>query len=342
MFYYLEQMRELTLKGASGLCRIFIGDCSAKLKEVLSAGELILADLAVKERINALIPDRDDIVFLNGGEEIKSPETATWLYQHCFERQLQRSSRIVAVGGGTLCDLAGFVAATWLRGTKLTLVPTTLLSQVDASIGGKNGVNFNGVKNLIGVIRQPEECICDTGFLSTLPRELLSEGFSELIKHALIASRPLFEKLQSRTDPFDLSDMEAILEEAIRIKRDIVERDENESGERRKLNLGHTLGHAIEVASQIPHGHAVSIGTVLELQLSRDLGYLQESECLEISALFERYGLPIRCPAGLQLRDLVSRDKKRVGGYYSVPVLERIGSCVLVEISEENLLECVP
>jgi len=316
---------------------IFVGECQALIEEALTSASLIVIDreilaLVSKKFVLTGLP----VVEIAGGEECKSLAKAELLYDECFRRSLDKGSSIVGIGGGTICDLVAFVAATYLRGTKLTLIPTTLLSQVDASVGGKNGVNFNGVKNLIGTTRQPESCICDAWFLESLPENLVSEGYAEIIKHGLIASAELFLQLEKKVSLAD------ILYDAILIKRDIVQRDEDEKGERRKLNFGHTIGHAIEAKYRLSHGAAVALGMMSELQISKNRGFISDADCKRVEGLISAYALPTKLEVEkASLIELIRRDKKRFGDTYSLPLILEIGRSEIFEVHENELLQCL-
>jgi 3-dehydroquinate synthase len=343
---YPRTVKELLLQTPTGKSRIIIGDCEQELRAALSKATLIVADSRVvttdRRGLFTAEPISQKLVQLSGGEDIKSLSTAEKLYKELFERGATRSSLVVAVGGGTVTDLVGFVAATYLRGLSFIAVPTSLLGQVDASVGGKNGVNFHGAKNLIGTTNQPDTCICDAGFLATLSSELIAEGFAEIIKHALLAPSPLICLLQEREKPLQNTGLEEIIYETVKEKKRIVEMDELETGERKKLNLGHTIGHALEGSLRIPHGHAVSIGTVYEAELSRRRGLLSEDEIQSIKSLFLRFSLPVEIsfePA--EIKRFILKDKKRLGKTYAMPLITKVGNSELHEIAEEELFTVV-
>ena len=333
-------MRELLLSTPSGDSQILIGDCHSKLQEACNEALLVVADSRVVAADKRSLFAHNNLFQINGGESIKSLSTAEKIYSELFDRGATRSSIIVAVGGGTFTDLVGFVAATYLRGIEFISAPTSLLAQVDASVGGKNGVNFQGAKNLIGTTNQASLCLCDSGFLQTLSPLLLAEGYSEIIKHALLAPSPLLGLLKNKAEPLALEGLEEIIYETVKEKKRIVEIDELETGERRKLNLGHTIGHALEASLKIPHGHAVSLGTVFEANLSLARGLLSTSQVKEIKTLFTKFSLPVSVKFDpSELKCLMRKDKKRYGNTYKIPLLTGLGSSELFEIAETELFE---
>lgn len=251
------------------------------------------------------------------GEAAKDAAVLAGLWQRCAELPLGRDDLVVAVGGGSVGDLAGFLAATWNRGVAVLQVPTTLLGQVDAAIGGKTGINLPQGKNLVGAFHQPIGVACDVDVLSTLPPRILVEGLAEVVKTGLIADPVILDRLESAPadrvdDPQLLADLVA---RSVAVKAAIVAADEREDGIRAHLNLGHTYGHAVESLSgygPLLHGEAVAIGTVVALRLGVRLGLTPPEVAARGEALLERLGLPIRGP-NLGLDDVwavLARDKK--------------------------------
>lgn len=254
------------------------------------------------------------------GEGSKSLAQAYSLYSACLRAGLERSSAVVALGGGVIGDLAGFVAATYLRGIALIQVPTTLLAQVDSSVGGKTGVDLPEGKNLVGAFHQPSLVAADLDALTTLPRRELVAGLAEVVKYGVIRDAGFFRFMESRAEEalaLDPSVMGLVVESSCRIKADVVAADERESGLRAILNFGHTVGHAIEAAlgyGSLLHGEAVAIGMVAATRIAREAGVLQEPELeTRLVRLLIRLGLPVQLPAGLTpaaLEPLMQRDKK--------------------------------
>lgn len=232
-----------------------------------------------------LIPD---------GEQYKTPDTVSTLYDQFLAARLERKSAVLALGGGVLGDTAGFAAATYLRGVPLVQIPTTLLAMVDSSVGGKTGVDLPQGKNLVGAFKQPQAVIIDPAVLSTLPADEFRAGLAEVIKHGIIDSPELFEAL--RDGKFT---MEWMLSEAIQVKVRVVDEDPFEQGRRAVLNLGHTFGHAFEQLSnfELRHGYGVSIGIACATRLAQNLNLCPASEAEAILGLLDHLGLPITAPA---------------------------------------------
>ncbi|MBQ3814045.1 MAG: 3-dehydroquinate synthase [Bacteroidales bacterium] len=244
-------------------------------------------------------------------ESRKTLETVEGICRWLVEQNASRSALILAVGGGITTDMAGFAASIYKRGIRYANLPTTLLAQVDAAIGGKTGVNLDGYKNMLGAFRMPEATFISADVLRTLPQRELRSGLAELLKTFLLADGKAYE-----TALLHGVTQELILK-AARIKEDIVGRDPFEKGERAKLNLGHTFGHAIEHASagSIPHGEAVAMGIILAARLGESLGISTIGLSRGLKADFEAAGLPTDCPYPLEtLKDAMAKDKKALGG----------------------------
>jgi 3-dehydroquinate synthase len=280
------------------------------------------------------------------GEEHKTLATVERLYQGLLDAGADRKTLVVGFGGGIVCDLAGFAASTFLRGTRLAFVPTTLLAQVDASVGGKNGVNFQGYKNQVGVFRQPELVICDFALLRTLPEREVRCGLAEVVKAAAIADAELFAFLEANADrvlALDPGALERIVSGALQVKADIVGRDETESGERMKLNFGHTFGHAIEKTMGLPHGEAVAAGMVIACDLAAARGLLDRGAAKRIEALLEKLGLPTRVKLDkARVADALVKDKKRFGQTVNAVLLDGIGRARLEPIELRELQAVLP
>ncbi len=282
-----------------------------------------------------------DVITIGTGETIKSFHTVHHIYEQLLSLEADRASFIVGIGGGIVCDIAGFAASTYMRGVRFGFVSTTLLSQVDASVGGKNGFNLGGYKNIVGVFNQPEFVICDLDMLKTVPREEILSGFAEIIKHGAIADRDLFAFLETNREPalaLDSQVMEKLVFDSVVIKSEIVNQDEKEKGERRKLNFGHTFGHAIEKLTNVRHGEAVSAGMVLAAKLSVKKNKLSPEASDRLMALIDNYGLPVRLNFD---RDAVLKtlrmDKKREGDQVFFVFLNEIGDACIEQIDFREL-----
>jgi 3-dehydroquinate synthase len=280
-------------------------------------------------------------ITIQAGESSKNLQTMQSIYDQCLDMEIDRNSLIVGFGGGVICDVAGFVGATYMRGVDCCFVPTTLLAQVDASIGGKNGVNLHGYKNIIGTFYQPKLILCDLNLLKTLPEKEIKNGMAEIVKHASIASSDLFEFLeQSEISSCNISLMEKLVCLSARIKTNIVTADEKEQNERRKLNFGHTLGHALEKLSGISHGEAVSIGMVAAAKISVRKQLLERADSERLEKLLKRLGLPTKFYGDVkEVVQIMRKDKKRIkeGVYYIL--LRNIGDAVIEKIDFEEIEE---
>jgi 3-dehydroquinate synthase len=263
----------------------------------------------------------EPVLTIPAGEAHKRLETVRSLYDQLLEAKLERSGTIVALGGGVVGDVAGFVAATYLRGVRLVHCPTTLLAMVDASLGGKTGVDLPQGKNLVGAFKQPEAVVADVLALGTLPLAEVAAGMAEVVKHGLLSGPELLDELAAPAwlPPPPPTLRQRLVARAIAVKRDVVEEDPYEQGRRATLNLGHTFAHAVEQVSnyQVRHGEAVAIGLVAAAHLSAALGYAPPALQEEIERLLRRLTLPVRIPAGLPPEALLAamgRDKKRAAG----------------------------
>jgi 3-dehydroquinate synthase len=275
-------------------------------------------------------------VVLPAGERTKSRRAKERLEDLLIRHGAERSSVVAAFGGGVIGDLAGFAAATLFRGVRLVHVPTTLLSQVDSSIGGKVGIDHPRGKNLIGAFHHPESVLIDPGLLVTLPQREYLQGLAEVIKYGIILDRRLYLRLGS-SRPAILSrrraELASIIGRCCALKGRVVAADPRESGYRRILNFGHTIGHALEQASRyrVPHGMAVSIGMALEAEISMELGMIGRAAYDDILGLLRSYGLPVSLPRGVRRESVLralSFDKKKAGGIVRFTLLGGIGKGV--------------
>jgi shikimate kinase/3-dehydroquinate synthase len=287
--------------------------------------------------VNIILPD---------GEEYKNSDTLNLIYDWLLNNRCERSTPLIALGGGVIGDITGFAAATYLRGVPFIQVPTTLLSQVDSSVGGKTGINHPLGKNMIGAFYQPQLVLADTDTLDTLPNVELSAGVAEVIKYGLIRDLPFLEWLEKNIDKLlarDTAAQQYAIGRSCRNKAEVVAADERESGERALLNLGHTFGHAIESGlgyGNWLHGQAVAAGTVMAADLSQRLGWISAQDVARIGRLYERAGLPVVAPdLGVdKYLDLMGLDKKVEGGKLRFVLLKQVGHAVVHgEVPAESL-----
>lgn len=271
------------------------------------------------------------------GEQSKCAASYIELLNFLARQGLTRSDAIVALGGGVVGDLAGFAAATYQRGITFAQVPTTLLAAVDSSVGGKTAIDLEAGKNLAGAFWQPCLVLCDYNTLNTLTPEIFADGCAEVIKYGVLGDPALFAHLEEKGPAFD---REWVIARCVEMKRDIVGEDEFDNGKRQLLNLGHTLGHAVEACSsyQLSHGKAVAIGMASVARAAAFAGICPEETARRIEALLERFDLPIRTalPAA-ELAQVMLRDKKRRGDGITVVMPERIGHCRLEKIPVSSL-----
>lgn len=320
---------------------IYIGATDDILSGVLPGGRVVVVSDATIDRLYHPLLAPYDTVLIGTGESMKTFQTVETIWRRFIELGVDRSTFVLAVGGGIVTDVAGFAAATYMRGLSFGFVSTTLLGQVDASVGGKNGVNVDGYKNMAGTFTQPRFVVCDPGMLRTLSDREFRAGLAEVVKAAIIADAGLFARLegatfqQLRTDTDLLTD---VVSAAIRVKADIVERDERESDERRKLNLGHTLAHAIEKCSnRMNHGEAVAVGTALVADAAVKLGALQAADRDRIADVLRRLGFDLTPPVDVKrLLKEVGKDKKNEQGVLRVVLPVRIGECEVRPMSPEE------
>jgi 3-dehydroquinate synthase len=274
---------------------------------------------------------------LPDGEEYKTSDTLNLIYEALLTYRCERTTPLIALGGGVIGDMTGYAAATYLRGVPFIQIPTTLLSQVDSSVGGKTGINHPLGKNMIGAFYQPQLVLADTGTLHTLPDNELSAGIAEVIKYGLIRDLPFLEWLERNMDKLlarDTAALQYAIARSCQNKAEVVAADERESGERALLNLGHTFGHAIESGMGYGvwlHGEGVAAGTVMAADLSQRLGWIGTQEVARIRALLERAQLPTVAPnLGVEkYLDLMGLDKKVEGGKMRFVLLKKIGNAVV-------------
>ncbi len=293
------------------------------------------------------IKDAACVITVPAGEQHKRLATIQTIYDELLAANFDRKGTIVALGGGVVGDMAGFAAATYMRGVSFVQCPTSLLAMVDASVGGKTGVDLPQGKNLVGAFRQPTAVLADITTLQTLPPEEFAAGMAEVIKHALIANPELLRRLETgdlRLTPGDqslISDLQSLIADAIQVKRNVVQEDPFEQGRRAVLNLGHTFGHAVEQVSgyAIRHGEGVAMGLVAAANLSAQLGYCSPGLQRRIEAVLARLNLPTRIPSNLPpaaLYRAMGSDKKKAAGKLRFVLLRDVGDVFVTDAVGET------
>ncbi len=334
-------MEKITIRGLHNNSDVLVGESITNLKQYLpDTKTFVITDRHIGELYGHYwegIPT----YHVEPGEKSKSPDTATELYRWLISHQADRKSFIVGIGGGMVCDLAGFIASTFLRGIGFGFVATSLLAQVDASVGGKNGINIDGYKNLVGTFNQPSFVICDTNLLKSLPPTELRNGLAEVVKHALIADLDMFSNMETNTDAILQLEADLIndlVSRSVKIKAHVVSQDERESGLRRILNLGHTWGHAVEKTDMLPHGYAVSIGLVFAAGISVSKNMMLQHEKERLERLLLKLGLPLLTQTDPNMVfDALLKDKKKEAGIIHFVLMKGVGSVVVEPIAIKDL-----
>ena len=280
-------------------------------------------------------------IVLKPGEEFKVQATADAVIEELIEMEADRKSTLVGIGGGVITDLTGYVASIYMRGIKYGFIPTSLLAMVDASIGGKNGIDVGPYKNMVGIIRQPAFIVHDMTFLNTLPENEWKNGFAEIIKHAAIKDASMFRELEGnnlQTYQKKIKLAGLLVQRNALLKTKVVQQDEFEMGDRKLLNFGHTLGHALETQYELSHGEAISIGMTYASYLSQKrLKFKNPDRVVE---LLERYGLPTHAQFDRdKVIDILKMDKKKVKNAINFILLERIGKAVIQQIPIDQIYE---
>lgn len=272
-------------------------------------------------------------IVIEPGEQHKQQSTVDSIINDLIVAKADRGTFIIGVGGGVVTDIAGYVASIYMRGVRFGFLPTTILAMVDASIGGKNGVDVGIYKNLVGTIKQPEFLLYDYSLLETLPQAQWINGFAEIIKHACIKDAELFNSLENNSLEFFQSSSEKIdelIKRNVSIKCKVVSEDEFETGERKLLNFGHTLGHAIENIYELPHGNAVSIGMAAACDVSNKINNFSEAEVVRVKELIKSYHLPIELDFNSdKIWEVLLMDKKRTGDTMNFILLNKIGEAII-------------
>ncbi len=316
---------------------IIIGEKMANISQYFPTDKvIIITDINLDKHYAETFPNFPKIV-ISTGESIKTLKTVEEITSQLIDLELDRHSFILGIGGGIVCDITGFVASIYMRGLDFGFISTSLLSQVDASVGGKNGVNFNSYKNLIGNFNQPKFVLCELDMLKTLPKKEIRNGMGEIIKHALIADSEMFDFISSNYQNIlnlDLNIIEKLISDNVKIKASVVEKDEQEQGERKKLNFGHTLAHAIEKHSDLSHGEAVAVGIIFASKISLAKKYITEKELNSIVELLKKLNLPTELDVDkAKIADAMLKDKKRNNKEISFILLDGIGNAKIENIT---------
>jgi len=350
----------VTVEGNTTLSTVWVGrGLVSSLPSLLESSSftkiVVVSDAGASQATDAVCSSLGltpkHLLTLQGGESCKRLEDLQRIWEFFASQRLDRRSLVIAVGGGAVSDLVGFAAATYMRGIAYVPVPTTLLAQVDASIGGKSGINFGGAKNILGVIRQPKGIVVDIDTLSTLPPRDLRSGFAEIVKHGLIVDRSYFERVIAKDcASWSADELVDIVFRSCEIKRNVVEADESEQGIRKTLNFGHTLGHAIEAegmhtGTSITHGEAVAIGMNAASFISHRQGLLSQADYETVIDGLQKVGLPTHLPTTMsaeRLMALITLDKKNVGGKTRWTLLSALGQAVYdEEVSDTVVYEAI-
>ena len=282
-----------------------------------------------------------NLIIIPSGENSKSLNFISQIVSNLLSLGANRKSYLIGIGGGVTTDITGFVASVFMRGISFGFIPTTLLAMCDASIGGKNGVNLNSVKNIVGVFNNPDFILIDYSFLKTLSNEELVNGFAEIIKHACIASEDLFDKLENISKKNLLKNIDDFIYSSILIKLDIVLIDKKEENQRKLLNFGHTFGHAIESIYGFSHGKSISLGMVFANQIATKMGYLDTNQNTRILNVLNSFNLPsdISSINKKEVLELIYNDKKAIKSNIDFIILNNIGEAFVKSLKVIELID---
>ncbi|WP_347292255.1 3-dehydroquinate synthase [uncultured Brachyspira sp.] len=324
-----------------------INDTGKLVKEVLRGKRaLIVTDNVVDKFYTETVKkslEKENIItsvcVLENGETNKNIESIYNIYSALAKNELSRKDIIIALGGGVIGDMAGYAAATWMRGIDFVQIPTTLLACVDSSVGGKTGINIKEGKNLVGAFHSPRLVIMDSDVLNTLPKREFNAGMAEVIKHAFLFDKKLLEYLENNNNNFD---MDFILKRNCELKGHIVEIDYKEKKERMFLNFGHTIGHSVENAAGygvLLHGEAVAIGVIFAIEYGIKKGITKDKSLLERAKnIFNKFSLPTEIPSNINLKDAIKLDKKRSNDEINFVFLEDIEKPLINKVSINDIV----
>jgi 3-dehydroquinate synthase len=342
----LEKIIISTPDSVSGI--IIGGRWEAVVKLLPDKGVVIVTDSNLCKIYGGRFPSFP-VFKIKPGEDSKRLKTIESLAGKLLNAGIDRSGFLLGIGGGVVCDITGFLASVYMRGIRFGYVSTSLLAQVDASTGGKNGVNLGETKNVIGTFRQPEFVVCDTTLLRTLPEDEYFSGLGELIKTGIIGDRSIIDVLENNFGDVLIRDrviLSQLVAKAVRYKASVVAKDEKESGQRRVLNFGHTFGHAIELHDGVKHGFAVASGMILAARFSRHLGFLSKDDFERIMNLLKRYNFSEAISMDpMKIENLILHDKKKAGNDinfvfikgFEKPFVKKVPIKEVVDFYRQNL-----
>ena len=335
-------MKRITINTAFNKSEIFIGEDWKNFRKYHPGNNtVIITDDNILKLYGNYFNDCQ-VLSITPGEKSKTLVVINELAEKLLSLGIDRSGFILGIGGGVVCDIAGFLASVYMRGIGFGFVSTSLLSQVDASVGGKNGVNVGPVKNIIGNFNQPEFVLCDQSMLSTLPDEEYFSGLAELIKTGFIRDSELISDIESNVDLIfkkDLAFLTKLVTRSVEIKASVVSKDEKEKGERMILNFGHTFGHAIEANTGIRHGFAIAEGMMIAADISVEIGIFQSSERERLYNLLNAFRLLKNRKISVEnMKQFLSQDKKKSGGTINFVMLEKTGKAIVKTFSIKELI----
>ena len=342
---------KLLIDTGTARSEIYVGETVKNISEYTAGRNTVIITDATVNSLYGNAFDNYKKIIIGEGEQNKTLSTAEYIYEKLISFSADRNTLLIGIGGGIVSDITGFAASTFMRGIPYGFVSTTLLSQVDAGAGGKNGVNFRNIKNMIGTVNQPEFVIADTDTLATLPDSEIISGMGELVKHIFLDGNDSESILESVVgSSFSPSDfvkkekdaLDNLILSSVKVKAAIVADDERELGKRRLLNLGHTLGHAVEIAEDIPHGTAVIKGIIFAALFSEKKGYLEHGEGERIISVLEKILPDSKVKAEReQIKEIILHDKKRENSSIYFVFLKGIGRPLIEKIEISELLEAL-
>jgi 3-dehydroquinate synthase len=334
-------MKKLTYQFSDKITQYYLGDSIDNLHEYVSPDRVVIIMDENVERLHGSKLSAWKKLVVTSGEAAKEINVFTELIEGLTKLEADRKTMLIGIGGGVVTDLTGFAASVYMRGAPFAFVPTTLLAQVDASIGGKNGINFRQYKNMLGTIRQPEFILFDYQLLSTLPEEEWISGLAEVIKYGCIMDADLFHYLEENRIAILNREQQAVsllIGKCVKHKSDIVKADEFEMNQRRWLNFGHTIGHPVEKLEKIAHGKAVSIGMVAAAKLSEKMVHLDNKSTARLIRLLNDYHLPVIITCSREeIYNLFKLDKKREKDFIHFVLLEQLGKAVIKPVLLDDL-----